>query len=63
MKYRVKFKEIIIYEGYIEMSEEEHEKLCKGDKDILMNRIRASAIFPKKRMEEELEKFCIILEE
>ncbi len=58
MRYRVTLKEIIIFEGgYIDMSEEEYKKLCEGDKDILMNRIRTGAIFPKKRHEEELEEF------
>lgn len=61
-KYKVKFKEIIIYEGYIDMNEEEYKKLCEGDKDILINRIRTSAIFPKRRFEEELVEFCLLKE-
>ncbi len=59
MKYRVHFKETTTYYGYIDMSEKEYKKLCGDDKDILINRIRMFSIFPKKRMEEEIEEFCL----
>lgn len=57
MRYRVKLKETTIFEGFIDMNEEDYKILCNGDKDTLINRIRTSAIFPKRRLEEELEEF------
>ena len=57
MKYKVEFRETTIYSGYIEMSKEEYKKLCEGDRDIRMNKIRISAIFPNKSFKEELGTF------
>jgi len=58
-KYIVKLKETITYSGYIEMNEEEYEKLCLGDKDTLMNRIRTASIFPERHCNEKLVYFLL----
>lgn len=57
MKYIVKLKDTIVYHGYIEMSEEEYEKLCLEDEDIQINTVRNKFIVTDKREEEELKDF------
>lgn len=59
MKYKVKIKDTIVYSGYINMREEEYEKLCSEDKDIILNTIRTQATFTDKWDEEELVDFYV----
>ncbi len=57
MRYKVLIKDTTFHSGYIEMSEEEYEKLCSEDGDIQINEIRAKAIFTNKWDEKILEEF------
>ena len=57
MRYKVKIKDTTIYIGYIEMNEEEYEKLCSEDEDVQVNEVRTRSIFTEKWDEEVLEEF------
>ncbi len=57
MKYIIKLKDTVVYYGYIEISEEEYEKLCLEDEDIQINTVRNKFIVTDKREEEELKDF------
>ena len=57
MRYKVKIRDTIIYCGYIEMSEEEYEKLCSEDGNIQVNEIRNRSIITERWDEEELLEF------
>ena len=59
MRYKVKIKVATIYSGYVDMAEEEYEKLCLKDGDRMITELLNKANFPKKWYEEKLEEFGV----